>query len=625
MKPIISNTILICNYVPLTIVFILTTAEVSASNIPTKVVNIGNMKSPIDLHDYSLYYSTKDTSTNIYSVLSKEFVYNKKGVKGINDNTIYWKRVILNNDTDVELKFYVYFPYSVSNKIIAYSKYGETIEHIASLGMQYSRKDKEINSIGYPVPVVLKPGKTTLYIYLKTFNLAIRTNSFLLSSDELRETVRADEKLIWFWKGVFVLATLIALSLFVVTGYKMFIYYFLLNIGVGTLFLAEMGEMSNYFDIVPFNLIANFKQSGTLLGLIAFPLLINQITPIAKLRPRLWKIMQIATFVIGLSWLGCLIPYLLTNKFLLITTYIYNFVGPVLLILQLYFIFVAYKKKERNSKYILVGYSGYFLALFIYIILPNLGLLETDLHIYNTFIYGSLFEIVMFMSILGKETLSMYQHRSLLLEKQKKHQSDIIKAIVESQEKERNIVGREIHDLIGANISIIKLKTDTSNKPLIEIINKTIKHTRDLSHGLVTPMIKKDEFLDEINDLCQLFTNDNFEVTANFYNWTEIKDENKAIHIYRIIQELLNNALKHSGASKVFLQFITNNEEELVIMYEDDGKGFDYAKTYKSKGLGLINIENRIKLIEATISFDTAKNKGTTIIIEMPINRSKAQ
>ena len=84
------------------------------------------------------------------------------------------------------------------------------------------------------------------------------------------------------------------------------------------------------------------------------------------------------------------------------------------------------------------------------------------------------------------------------------------------------------------------------------------------------------------------------------------------------MQELLNNAVKHSKAKSIYIQFIINDENKLTLIYEDDGIGFDYDKAYKKDGLGLINIENRLKLIKANIFYDTkANNKGTTIIIEI--------
>jgi signal transduction histidine kinase len=205
-----------------------------------------------------------------------------------------------------------------------------------------------------------------------------------------------------------------------------------------------------------------------------------------------------------------------------------------------------------------------------------------------------------------------------LIEKQKQYQTNIIKAIVESQENERDAVGKELHDRIGANIAVIKQHTDKTNKSLTNLVNQTIEAVRDLSHTLVTPSISDNDFIDEINELCFLFSNIDIKINSSFYNWKGIHSETRATHLYRIIQELLQNAVKHSKAQNVFIQFIVDDEKKLTVMYEDDGIGFDYDAVYKKQGLGLINISNRIKLMDATIAYDTQENrKGTTITIEM--------
>jgi signal transduction histidine kinase len=388
---------------------------------------------------------------------------------------------------------------------------------------------------------------------------------------------------------------------------------------MGSYFAGEIGEISKFITYVPYNLTANIKQTGILTAFIFLPLLINQLTPFTKLRPKLWKLILFLNGFVAISWFACLFPYILTTNVFLFTTYLYNIYAPFILFSQLYLIYVAYKANTKNSQVLFIGYGGYIFALFIYAILPNLGLLQQNLLVYNTFVLGSLFEIFMFMLILGKETFNVYQQRSDLLEKQKEHQSEIICAIVESQEKERNKVGRELHDMIGANISVIKQQADKSDSKLIHIIDRTIESVRNLSHGLVTPLIKDDDFVDEINELCVLFSNIDMKVNTHFHNWNKIDNKVVVTHLYRITQELLQNAVKHSNASKISIQFLVDKEGELTLMYEDNGIGFDYDEAKNGDGLGLINIENRIHIIESKIYYDTAKNKkGTTVIINVP-------
>ena len=595
------------------IIFFFLNAIYAQSSIKTIVIDDELTK--LDLTEYTYLLSYKDSTINI---LEADFVYDSKGLKGINDNTIYWERFSFENPTDSAKEYYIYFPYAVINDLSVYVENNGALLHLKSLGMIYPSSDKAINSIGYPFLIKLKPGKTNIYINIKHYNLALRTRAFLLSEAVLIKSNSATEHIIWFWKGFFFFATLISIILFIVTKMRMFIYYFFINIGTGLLFSGEIGAITDFISDVPFNLTANIKQTGVLLMFIFLPLLIDRITPIAKLSPKIWKTMFALNVIVGISWLLCLIPASLNNEVLLVTTYIYNFYGAIMVVLQLYFIFIAFRAKQKNSIPLLISYSVYSLALIIYLILPNLGIAKNPLQVYNMFIYGSIFEILMFMTLIGKETLSIYLDRETLLNVQKSHQTEIIKAIVESQEKERDSVGRELHDMVGANISVIKQQADPNNKLQLSAIENTIEIVRNLSHGLVTPIIRNNAFTEEIRDLCTLFTNDKIKIDVQFHNWKGIDNENMATHLYRIVQELLQNAVRHSLATYVQIQFIVSDNNDLTLVYEDNGVGFDHKQAVNNRGLGLINIENRIKLINANIVFDTIENrKGTTVIITL--------
>ena len=88
------------------------------------------------------------------------------------------------------------------------------------------------------------------------------------------------------------------------------------------------------------------------------------------------------------------------------------------------------------------------------------------------------------------------------------------------------------------------------------------------------------------------------------------------IHIYRIIQELLANAVKHANATKIIVQ-CSQNESLFLITVEDDGEGFDLSSMDASKGLGLRNLTNRAAFLKAKIDFHSSKEEGTTVNIEL--------
>ena len=575
-----------------------------------------NLKS-INLNQYTYLYSTLDTSSSVNTILNKTFSSKPKDLTiGLNDK-IWWEKITFNNPSKKVKEFYIYFPYNHINKIITYQRYQKQINRLTPVGTFF--KSGDLGSYGRPIHIYLKPGINTVFIYISHMYLPLRASSYLLTKTELKHTDIRNRHIIGFWQGFFVLAILLTLTLFIATKIKLFLYYFLLNIGVGLFFISEIGDISRLLISDPYNLTIDIKHLGNLMVLFFFPLLINEFTPISKSNYKMWKWIFYIIYPMVIFWAICLIPSVKQTYFLYFSTYYIIVITAIIFPAQLYFIFRAFLQKRRNSLALLFAYSLYVVLVFSSVLLPNLGVVKNNIQVYNSLIFGSIIEIIMFMALIGKETFAIYKQRSDLLEEQKNHQTEIIKAIVESQEKERNIVGRELHDMIGANISVIKQHVNKNNTTLMNIINKTIDSIRNLSHGLITPIIENDGFIDEINELCVLFSSIDINIKSNFHNWLQIENTEKITHLYRIIQELLQNAVKHSKATNVLLQFIINPKGELTVMYEDNGIGFDYKSSYPNKGLGLINIENRIKLIDGSIIYDTKKGRtGTTIIINVP-------
>ena len=584
-----------------------------------KTIVVSDVKTPLNLNEFTYSLVTTNASQTVNDVLKAGFSYMPEGLNvGLNDK-IYWITYYFSNPTDSVKEFYIFYPYNHINKIDAYLVAEDAAVHIKSTGSYYSNREKDLPSRGYPVLVKLKPGFTQVVLRIEHLYLPLRGIAFLLTKKQVLNNTLATQSLLSMWQGVIMLVLVLSFSLFLALKKKTFLYYFIFNMGILLFFSGETGEFFLFFDTDPLNNIIDFKHLANIIILFFLPLFINEIVPISKVHPRLWKIMFYGLAIGPLAWVVCLFPAIKDTYFLYYTT-LYLIIGSsIIFFLMLYFTYGAYQKKYKNAAAVFVIYIIYFSAGFLNLILPNLGLRDSELMVYNSFIFGSLFEIIAFLWIIGRETLTVYLHRSQLMEEQKEHQTEMIKAIVDSQEKERNTVGRELHDMIGANISVIKQQIDKNNESLVDIVDKTIDSVRDLSHGLVTPLIKEGDFVDEIKELCMVFSNEKIKIGATFYKWVGVKDSGRATHLYRIVQELLQNAIKHSKANNVMLQFIIDKENELTVMYEDDGEGFDYKDAVNNSGLGIINIVNRVRMIDANIVFDTMKNrKGTTIILTIP-------
>lgn len=196
-------------------------------------------------------------------------------------------------------------------------------------------------------------------------------------------------------------------------------------------------------------------------------------------------------------------------------------------------------------------------------------------------------------------------------------------------EKEREKIAKDLHDGIGQYLSLIKLKlrsilpTTEENNPtlneLIQHVDTVIKEIKEIALGLKPRMLNQFGLDMAIKQMVEEVTRHfNIEGTYASYDLQKRFDYNFELSAYRIIQELINNIAKHSGAS-TFTVEIFQKSDGLTIMVQDNGKGYDTSIIEQGKtGVGLLNLSERIKFYRGKISIDSSPEYGTEVIIEFP-------
>jgi len=196
----------------------------------------------------------------------------------------------------------------------------------------------------------------------------------------------------------------------------------------------------------------------------------------------------------------------------------------------------------------------------------------------------------------------------------------MIEAVLNAQEHERKVIGEELHDNINQILTAIKINLgfilghDELRKDLVSrcLDNATyaIEEVRKLSRALILPsnlrelgLVASLQIL--IRDI-QTVTSLDFEVNAEEFNEDNLDEEQKTA-LYRIIQEQMNNILKHAKASNVRI-YLSSSSEGIELSITDDGRGFDPA--VKKTGVGFYNISNRVKLFNGSLIIDSAPGKG---------------
>jgi signal transduction histidine kinase len=217
---------------------------------------------------------------------------------------------------------------------------------------------------------------------------------------------------------------------------------------------------------------------------------------------------------------------------------------------------------------------------------------------------------------MANKDLIIQQQRIKELEQQKK--SVRLRSMVEGQEKERMRLSQEIHDGLGGMLSTAKTyltKMDESDSKLLRIIDQTCHEVREITHNLMPVSLQVVGLNGAIEDLAAKSEMLGIDCTIELHQ-VQIEEEQMKLAIYRIIQELVNNVIKHAGSTHLLIQLI-QYDHNIHILVEDDGKGYD--PTISNGGMGLQNIRSRLEVLNGTMEVESNKETGTTVSIDIPI------
>ncbi len=231
---------------------------------------------------------------------------------------------------------------------------------------------------------------------------------------------------------------------------------------------------------------------------------------------------------------------------------------------------------------------------------------------------------VLFFNLLQRKLLTEKNQRQEL---QLRHQEALLHSTILTQEKERSRIARDLHDEIGSKLNVIHLnmhrlkKLGGTSEDLAEtvdevnhLIHNTIQTTRRISHELLPPTLEEFGLVEALKELIGGYQQADavqLELTHESNEWK--RDKLVEVNLFRIVQELLSNALKYSEA-QVIQVAVQLERQKFRLYYSDDGKGFQLDDAQRN-GLGLRNLESRSNMICASMDYQTAPGKGVQVTV----------
>ncbi|MBC7695030.1 MAG: sensor histidine kinase [Burkholderiales bacterium] len=207
------------------------------------------------------------------------------------------------------------------------------------------------------------------------------------------------------------------------------------------------------------------------------------------------------------------------------------------------------------------------------------------------------------------------------------------KAILDAEEKERRRIAQDLHDGVGQLLSAAKLNLSNLESKLtnqnedqktamdnaLSLIDDSVKEVRSVSHNMMPNTLIKLGLGSAVREfITKLSNTPSLKIDLEIIGLDQRLDNQLETVLYRVIQEIVNNIIKHAKASQISMQLV-RHETEINVMVEDNGVGFDASSIDTFEGIGLKGIITRIEFLDGSVHFDSNVGRGTTVIIDVPL------
>lgn len=259
--------------------------------------------------------------------------------------------------------------------------------------------------------------------------------------------------------------------------------------------------------------------------------------------------------------------------------------------------------------------------------MPSQGPTLPELFLTSALVAVALVGVIILFVLVYQRRLMRQQRQ--MAEMAQQHQRQLLAASIQSQEEERHRIARDLHDEVGGLLAAAKMRNGALGRKLNqqedlaslatgvqEILSTSLQTVRSISHSLLSPTLQRLGLLSALEELFQRVEGP--EVVFQVAGSPRPLSADQSIGVYRIVQELISNTIRHAEATRMGLK-VAFAPEQIAFTYHDNGRGFDApeAASRSTRGIGLDNIESRAQVIGAKLSLQTAPGEGMSLTITL--------
>ena len=586
--------------------------DVVEFNIENNKINIGiNLLQYID--------STNQLKINEILTLFKNDKFNKSHVEIPNfkqNKSKLWFSFQIKNNTKKTLYLSINNPHIDSFNLFQIQT--DKIINLGYAGDKIDLKNRAIKDNRILIKLPTNYNESNTFIFSIKKGASVKIPISIITTKHLIENGNTEKLISGIYFGAYITLLLISIIVYIITRDKIYILYFFYILIFSNYLFNELGYGYLYF----WEELNDLKLSvRVMLGVFTTPTIVIFSTEFLRMKkhfPKARKVLNTVSLLI-------IIEILLSNTIGLVPNIYYNTqlaINHILIIILLVSLIImtikSFKVQKTESIIIFFSVLTVLLGSLIFILSEHKLIPSNHFTLYAS-IWFSLIDILIISIGLSIRINEIFVSKMNLGQQIIEQQKQLLSAIITGEEKERKRLARELHDGISGNLVSLslKIKADSKKEIIEKLTQDTLREVRHISHKLIPPQFDKRAIDEIISDYIRTIKNEHkFKIQFITKGDFKLLGNEYKITLYRIIQESISNTSKYANSKTLIIQLF-KIENEVTISIEDDGNGFD-INTH-TDGIGLINMESRVKELKGEFSIDSSSEHGTLITISFEL------